>query len=164
MWVASACPTYHILLKRKVPEPHSSEYRNLLSTFHTKWILNICLKPVTLMNTHYEKLPLWWLNQAVMPSTSIQNKDILSPTINLWNISRQLSSLSSAFPYLVFTALIILTIQWRIPFCVGFAFSYTQVSQHQSAFQRVKVNSVPHPKITDSYLSWTGYYAYVNKS
>lgn len=50
---------------------------------------------LALMNTQlWETSSFCWLNQTFMPSTSIQNKDILSSTKSLSNIWRQLASLS----------------------------------------------------------------------
>lgn len=71
---------------------------------------------LALKNTQlWETSSFCWLNQTFMPSTSIQNKDILSFTKSLSNIWRQLSSLSTALSYSVFTARVMLTIQCLAP-------------------------------------------------
>lgn len=107
--VASVCP--YIILKRKVPghiPPHTGilwQHSRQNEYWTSVWILSI--------NEHWTmKNFLFLLIESFIPSTSTQNKDMLSSTKSLSNIWRHLSSLSSAFPYALFTAIQCLTSQY----------------------------------------------------
>lgn len=164
--VVSAHPLM-IILNWKVPRPHSSTHRNPLTTFQTKWILNICLNPLTLMHTQlWEASSFCGLNQTFMLSTPIQNKHILSSTISLSNIWKQLSSLCWAFLHSVLTALVILTIQCLAPHhTCDLPFPICILVNISPLCSVLKVDFKPQPWWQwDPYHSWTGYYSYVNKS
>lgn len=133
--VASACLRHH-------PKTESARTTFLCTQESSDNIpdqMNIehLFESLALMNTQlWETSSFCWLNQTFMPSTSIQNKDILSSTKSLSNIWRQLATLSTQlfliqFPqpwlFYPFSAWLLLH--------MGFTLSYGNGNQYQLSWQ-----------------------------